>query len=156
MYTIRDYSKKYPVDEQIVKLYGNINVLDFKGEEYITPRNIAKKYPHINRREHGTVLVNIIRIAIRMKIMESEQLAQKQFRSLLAMAKTFQEVDPDRADFWRGFQRGLRRLYHGEKFGTLQEHEQWLNCRDGEYRKQLQDGYRTGFAGKNPLNKEAP
>jgi len=70
---------------------------------------------------------------------------QKQFRSLMAMAKTFQEVVPDRSDFWYGFQRGLRRLYHGENFGTPEEHEQWMNCRDGEYRRDLQTGYRAGF-----------
>ena len=81
---------------------------------------------------------------------------KKQFQSLMTMAKSLQSVDHDKADFWQGYQRGLRRLYHGENFGTSEEHEQWLNCRDGEYRKQLQDGYRTGFAGKNPLNKEAP
>ena len=70
---------------------------------------------------------------------------KKQFQSLMAMAKTFQELDSDRSDFWRGFQRGLRRLYHGENFGTPDEHLRFLNCRDGEFRKDLQTGYRSGF-----------
>lgn len=70
---------------------------------------------------------------------------EKQFRSLLTMAKSLQSVDPDRSDFWRGFQRGLRRLYHGENFGTQEEHQKFLNCRDGEYRRDIQTGYRVGF-----------
>lgn len=67
------------------------------------------------------------------------------FRSLLTMAKSLQSVDPDRSDFWRGFQRGIRRLYHGENFGTAEEHEKWMSCRDGDYRRDLQTGYRAGF-----------
>jgi len=79
---------------------------------------------------------------------------QQKFNSLMTRAKTFQEVDPEKSDFWRGYQRGLRRLYHGENFGTTEEHIQWMNCGDGEYRKQLQAGYRTGFAGEDPINGE--
>jgi len=70
---------------------------------------------------------------------------EKQFQSLLGMAISMQSVDPDQADFWRGFQRGIRRLYHGDNFGTDQEHTQWMECADGEYRKQLQTGYRAGY-----------
>lgn len=70
---------------------------------------------------------------------------KQKFQRLMTMAKSFQEFDTDRADFWRGFQRGLRRLHHGENFGTAAEHDQYMNCADGEYRKQLQTGYRAGF-----------
>lgn len=70
---------------------------------------------------------------------------EKRFQPLLGMARAFQRVDPDRADFWQGFQRGLRRLYHGEKFGTSDEHQKFLNCRNGEYRRDLQTGYRAGY-----------
>lgn len=70
---------------------------------------------------------------------------KKQFQSLMNMAKSMQSVDHDRADFWRGFQRGIRRMYHGENFGTQEEHDKFYNCRDGEYRMQLQTGYRAGF-----------
>jgi len=70
---------------------------------------------------------------------------QKKFQSLLRMAKSFQELDHDRADFWRGCQRGLRRLFHGENFGTEEEHQKFLNCREGDYRRELQTGYRAGF-----------
>ena len=68
-----------------------------------------------------------------------------QFQSLLGMARSMQSLDLDRADFWRGFQRGARRAYHGEAFGTDAEHHQWMRCRDGEYRRDLQTGYRAGF-----------
>ena len=52
----------------------------------------------------------------------------------------------ERSEYWSGFQRGVRRLYHGENFGTPAEHEQWLNCDTGDgIRAELQLGYRTGF-----------
>lgn len=70
---------------------------------------------------------------------------EKMFRSLMRKAKTKQSNEPTRADYWRGFQKGLQRLYHGENFGTPEEHEKWLNCAEGEYRKELQEGYRDGF-----------
>ena len=61
------------------------------------------------------------------------------------MAKTFQSVDTDRSEYWQGFQRGLRRSYHGENFGTAEEHENYMNCRRGEYRFDIQTGYRAGY-----------
>jgi len=70
---------------------------------------------------------------------------KKRFQSLLGMAKSMQSIDHDRADFWRGFQRGIRRSFHGENFGTQEEHEKFYNCRDGEYRRDLQTGYRAGY-----------
>jgi len=69
---------------------------------------------------------------------------EKKFRSLMGMAKSLQ-IDNDRSEYWIGFQRGVRRAYHGDNFGTDGEHEKYMNCRDGEYRFQLQTGYRTGF-----------
>ncbi|MBA7644304.1 hypothetical protein ES703_52046 [subsurface metagenome] len=72
------------------------------------------------------------------------------FRILLGMAKSMYKLESEnlnhkKAEFWYGFQRGIRRHYHGENFGTDQQHEKWMNCDDGEYRKQLQAGYRAGF-----------
>ena len=72
-------------------------------------------------------------------------MTEKQFQSLLGMAKSLQLLDHNRADFWRGFQWGLRRFYHGENFGTNEEHEKFYNCRDDEYRRDLQTGYRAGY-----------
>jgi len=70
---------------------------------------------------------------------------ERKFRLLMKMAKSLQSVDADRADYWIGFQRGVRRAYHGDNFGTEEEHQKYMNCRDGEYRLQLQTGYRAGF-----------
>lgn len=51
-------------------------------------------------------------------------------------------------DYAAGYQRGLRRHYHGERFGAADEHEQWM-AMDG-HRQAQGDGYRAGFAGEEP------
>lgn len=51
----------------------------------------------------------------------------------------------ENTDYWQGYMRGLRRNYHGEKFGTDEEHEKWLSLIDAPYRKELGQGYRDGF-----------
>ncbi len=55
---------------------------------------------------------------------------------------------PEESQYSQGYQRGLRRHYHGEQFGTEAEHEQWLAL-DGHH-QELGDGYRDGFAGQPP------
>ena len=47
-----------------------------------------------------------------------------------------------------GYQRGLRKHYHGADFGTPEEHEKWMSLSDD--RVDLGDGYRDGFAGCLP------
>ncbi|QIR16624.1 hypothetical protein [Shewanella aestuarii] len=57
-------------------------------------------------------------------------------------------------DYSRGYKHGLRRCYHGESFGTEQEHDQYMQMGiTDEYRKEIGDGYRDGFAGKAPKNR---
>ena len=70
---------------------------------------------------------------------------KKQFQSLGRMASAMRSVEHERQDFWLGFLRGLRRSYHGENFGTLEEHENYMNCRRDEHRRDMQTGYRTGY-----------
>lgn len=70
-------------------------------------------------------------------------MTKQKFQRLMNMAKTFQKIDSDRSEYWAGFQRGLRRNFHGENFGTEDEHEKWMN--PGDHRKQLGTGYRAGF-----------
>lgn len=54
-------------------------------------------------------------------------------------------------DYAVGYQKGLRRHYHGEAFGTESEHQQWLNLGlDGDHRVDQGAGYRAGFAGEPP------
>ena len=61
-------------------------------------------------------------------------------------------------DFAAGYQRGLRRLYHGEIFGTTEEHEKYMSLgANGDHRTELGDGYRAGFSGEDfnpPLSGE--
>lgn len=55
------------------------------------------------------------------------------------------------SDYGAGYMRGLRRRFHGEKFGTIEEHEKWKNLgRNGDPRLELGRGYRDGLAGREP------
>jgi len=81
------------------------------------------------------------------------------FASLMRRADTLRraETDPERADWWVGYMRGLRRAHHGESFGTESEHQMWLSLgeiADGMNSKQavhsasraaLGRGYRAGL-----------
>jgi hypothetical protein len=54
----------------------------------------------------------------------------------------------DRPDYWDGYERGLRRAYHGERFGSPEEHGLWLSQADSddEQRRERGQGYRDGLA----------
>ena len=53
----------------------------------------------------------------------------------------------DRPDYWMGYQRGLRRRFHGETFGTEEEHELWMSSINAEdkQRQERGQGYRDGY-----------
>jgi hypothetical protein len=70
---------------------------------------------------------------------------RSQFELVMRKAKTMQSLDSDRSDFWAGFQRGLRRQFHGENFGAAEEHEKWMALVSDETRHNLGLGYRLGF-----------
>jgi hypothetical protein len=76
-------------------------------------------------------------------------MTEQKFKSEMRRAETMRGLaDPMMAEYWAGYIRGLRRAYHGEKFGTDEEHEKWLsaaNSRD-ESRKQRGRGYKYGLA----------
>lgn len=71
------------------------------------------------------------------------------------MKKRFFENEMQRAeaknsespDYWSGYQRGLRRRFHGEDFGTDAEHKKWLTADGDESRRQESQGYRDGYFG---------
>lgn len=69
------------------------------------------------------------------------------FETEMRRAQIMQTAEPDRADYWTGFQRGLRRAHHGESFGTQAEHELWLSLADDEMadRRMKGEGYRAGL-----------
>ena len=70
------------------------------------------------------------------------------FKSWMIRAKTLQRVDDEKSEFYAGYQQGLRRFYHGDKFGTEQEHKQRMSLSGS--RQLMGDGYRAGFSGQPP------
>jgi len=78
------------------------------------------------------------------------------FKNWMLRADTLRGVSLQQEDteFWAGYMRGLRRLYHGEKFGTAAEHELWFGISADEYdmtRRSRGEGYRAGYAGVDPV-----
>jgi hypothetical protein len=76
----------------------------------------------------------------------TEQKFRSEMRRAEAMRKTC--YDPMMSDYWAGYIRGLRRAYHGENFGTPEEHALWLAAVNSEdkSRKQRGRGYSDGLA----------
>jgi len=68
------------------------------------------------------------------------------FEHEMNRAKTMAEAG-DKSDYWGGYRRGLRRKFHGENFGTLEEHELWMAAisSDDPQRQDRGRGYRKGF-----------
>jgi hypothetical protein len=79
--------------------------------------------------------------------MEGRKMNQQEFESEIGKAKTFQQLEPKKQDFWAGYQRGLRRGYHGEKFGSQEEHDKWWSLVDDDIDSRVEQGqgYRAGF-----------
>jgi hypothetical protein len=71
------------------------------------------------------------------------------FQSEMRRAETRRRLatDPTEAEYFAGFIRGLRRAYHGERFGTAAEHALWLTLADDvdESRAAEGRGYRDGL-----------
>lgn len=51
---------------------------------------------------------------------------RERFESEMRLAEIKGKIE--RADYWIGYRRELRRAYHGEKFGTLEEHREYLDA----------------------------
>jgi hypothetical protein len=77
------------------------------------------------------------------------QVTDQQFQAELSRAKTMQSeaTDPIEADYWAGYQRGLRRAFQGERFGTARQHEEWLSLANNDDQSQAARGrgYRDGL-----------
>lgn len=71
---------------------------------------------------------------------------EQRFISLMRKADTMRRIG-DRPDYWAGYQRGLRRAHHGERFGTEAEHELWLSLidRTDSLSQERGVGYRDGL-----------
>ena len=70
-----------------------------------------------------------------------------------------------RPDYWHGYQRGVRRGFQGEMFGTNADHELWLLLAvngDDEASRERGRGYRDGLSAwaiaeeGRPLNGSTP
>ena len=73
---------------------------------------------------------------------------ESRFLSLMKKARMFSSLG-GRADYWRGYQRGLRRGFHGELFGTDDEHEFWMRLADDggdNASRERGRGYRDGLS----------
>ena len=62
-------------------------------------------------------------------------------------ARTMAMVEHERADYWHGYRRGLRRARFGEQYGTAAEHQLWLMLANDtdESRAARGRGYRDGL-----------
>lgn len=66
---------------------------------------------------------------------------------LLEKARRFSHLG-ERPDYWHGYQRGLRRGYLGELFGTDGEHQRWMRLVDDDVDHTGHErglGYRDGL-----------
>ena len=63
-------------------------------------------------------------------------------------ARAMAMVEPEHADYWHGYRRGLRRAHFGEQFGTAAEHQLWLTLADdtNASRAARGRGYRDALA----------
>lgn len=78
-------------------------------------------------------------------------MTEQEFQHNMAGGKTLAELSgyPD-SEYWAGYQRGLRRKYHGDAFGSVAEHNLWFSLADetGDDTRRFRGiGYRAGFDG---------
>lgn len=77
-------------------------------------------------------------------------MTESEFQHNMAGGKTLAGLSdvPD-VYYWEGYQRGIRRNYHGDKFGTADEHRLWLSLSSEivEDRRFRGIGYRAGVDG---------
>lgn len=71
------------------------------------------------------------------------------YAHLMRRADTMLRVEPDpvKAEWWRGYMRGLRRAHHGDRFGTETEHQLFLDAAasDDSMRQARGKGYAAGL-----------
>ena len=74
---------------------------------------------------------------------------EAEFMSEMAKARAADKLGERSVAYWEGYERGLRRQYHGTLFGTEQEHQLWLSFADDTRdvsRRERGLGYRDGLA----------
>ena len=76
------------------------------------------------------------------------------FKSLMGEARVLGETCPESDAYAGGYQRGLRRLHYGERFGDPGQHETWMALDPADPDRSRADrarGYRDGFEGRAPV-----
>lgn len=76
---------------------------------------------------------------------------ETRFMAEMAKARASDKRGERSVAYWEGYERGLRRAFHGDKFGTAQEHALWLSVVDDgadPSRRERGQGYRDGLAAK--------
>lgn len=66
------------------------------------------------------------------------------FENELFKAREFRKVGKMPA-YWTGYMHGLRRRFHRDNFGTLQEHHLWMTANGTRDRQLRAQGYRDGY-----------
>jgi hypothetical protein len=79
-------------------------------------------------------------------------MTKEHFECEMNRAETFRRItsDPEEQSYFAGLVRGLRRAYHGENFGTIEEHEKHMNILEDDLdvmRRAWGEGYRAGIGG---------
>src|SRR5258705_2365669 len=72
---------------------------------------------------------------------------EARFLALMTKARKFSGLG-EQFDYWHGYQRGLRRGFQGELFGTDDEHMRWMRLADegdDEGSRERGRGYRDGL-----------
>src|SRR5215471_7983985 len=80
------------------------------------------------------------------------------FLMLLKRARNFTHIG-ERPHYWHGYQRGLRRGFQGELFGTEEEHKRWMRlAEDGadDADRERGRGYRDALVACRTADDGAP
>jgi hypothetical protein len=82
---------------------------------------------------------------------EGAIVTKESFEYEMWKANTFAYLG-ERACYWEGYQRGLRRAYYGELFGSQEEHELWMGFagdrKANEFQRERGRGYLDGLAAR--------
>ena len=80
-------------------------------------------------------------------------MTEQEFQRNMSGAESFKNLadNPNDSSYWEGYVRGIRRNYHGESFGTTNEHALWLSLAEetGDDQRRFRGiGYQAGIDGK--------
>ncbi len=72
---------------------------------------------------------------------------RKQFDQEMQEARSIQQADPEKVDYYAGYIRGLRKAYKGGSFGVDKDHNLWMSLIfDTDTKRHARgQGYRDGF-----------